>query len=122
MAQAPNPQQLPYAITSDKVTGANSRAQQQVLMTQARVVPYECDGPYIEPLSLNVGLEQPASIRLARIINLLAPSTPVLCGDLVHFNFSPGAAAAVVTSIDGLTSDPASRYRFRFELTYKAQV
>lgn len=117
-----NPQQLPYQVTTDKVGGANSRAVQQVLMSQPRFATTSFEGFYTEPLVLNVGAEQPESIELTRITNKLAPDSPVTCGSMVHWSFRPDLGGAQILSIDGLSPLSGITYRFTFRITYKAQV
>lgn len=116
-----NPQQLPYQVTSDAITGANLRAVQQVFMSMPRFVTVTFDNAYVEPLVLAVESE-PVSIELVRIINLQSTDVPVLCGSMCHFTYLPAQGGALIRSIDGLTSDGIARYRFTFRITYKAQV
>lgn len=117
----PNPQQLPYQTNSSAIDGANQRATQNVFMSQLRTETLPLDAAYVEPLAINTGGVEPQSMRLARIVNLLQPDKPVQCGELVHFIFNAAAGGVAITSVDGLTSDPASRYRMIFEINYKAQ-
>lgn len=116
-----NPQQLPYQVTGDPITGGNSRATQNVFASMPRFASTTIDTSYVEPLALKVDAE-PLSIELVRIIDLRAPSTPVLCGSLCHWTFLPAQGGALIASIDGLTSDPTTKYRLTFLVTYKAQV
>lgn len=115
-----NPQQLPYQIQPDALSGANDRAVQNILMSMPRVSIQVLEGAYVEPLTLTVA-EDPVSIELARVVNLLQQDVPVQCSSLCHFIYRPEAGGAQITSIDGLTSNAASRYRFTFRITYKAQ-
>lgn len=116
-----NSQQLPRQVVPDRALGDNSRAVQNVFSSMPRFVTMAFESAYVEPLALAV-VEEPQSIELARIVNLYSPDTPVLCGSLCHFSYQPGNGGALITSVDGLTSDPSSRYRFTFRITYKAQV
>jgi hypothetical protein len=117
-----NPQQLPYQITKDAVSGANTRAVQNVLMTLPRFVSATFDSQYSEPMPLNVGALEPQAIELVRIVNLRAPETPVACGSMVHWVYRPDQGGAQITSIDGLSPLDGNMYRFTFRITYKAQV
>lgn len=117
----PNPTQLPYQTNTDEINGGNQRATQNAFSSMPRFVTAKQEGAYVEPFLLNVGSEEPESIALVRIVNLFQPDVPVLCGELVHWIYLPAAGGASITSIDGLTSDPASRYRMTFRITYKAQ-
>lgn len=115
-----NPQQLPNAFNVDEVNGANQRAVQLVLMSQPRFAFQVIDTAYVEPMAINVGLEEPLCIELVRIVNKFS-TDPVLCGTAVHWIFMPTQGGAIVNSIDGLTSDPLSSYKMTFRITYKAQ-
>lgn len=115
-----NPQQLPNAFNTDEINGANQRAVQLVLMSTPRFAFQLIESAYVEPMVINVGLEEPLSIELVRIVNKLT-TDPVLCGSMVHWMFLPQLGGAIVSSIDGLTSDPLSSYRMTFRITYKAQ-
>jgi hypothetical protein len=117
-----NNQQLPYQVTSDAISGGNTRAIQNTFMSQAREVTLEVDAFYVEPFVLNVGNEQPLAIRLDRIVQSVAPETPVLCGDLVHFSYRPDLGGAQITSIDGLSPSTDILYHFVFCVKFKAQV
>lgn len=117
-----NPQQMPYQITKDAVSGANARAVQNVLMTLPRFVSATFDSQYSEPMPLSVGALEPQAIELVRIVNLRAPETPVLCGSMVHWLFKPRQGGALITSIDGLSPLDGNTYRFTFRITYKAQI
>jgi hypothetical protein len=116
-----NPKQLPYQVTRDPVSGANSRAVQNAISSIPRFATSTFESAYVEPLALAVA-EEPQGIELIRIVNMRTPYAPVLCGSLCHWTYRPGSGGALISSIDGLTSDPASKYRFTFRITYKAQV
>lgn len=116
-----NNQQLPYQTQRQKLGGANDRATQNVFMSLPRFVSLVLEAPYVEPLAIAV-IEEPESIELVRIIDLKAQDTPVLCGSMCHFAYLPQAGGANIRSIDGLSSDPSSSYRFTFRITYKAQL
>lgn len=116
-----NPQQLPRQIVSDPALGDNSRAAQNIFSSMPRFAATVFELPYLEPMILAVD-EEPLGIELLRIIDLRAPEAPVLCGSMVHFVYRPELGGAQIWSIDGLSPDPASTYRFTFRITYKAQI
>lgn len=118
---AVNPQQLPYQVTTDAITGANSRATQQAMMSAPRVVYLEFISAYIEPFAIPVP-EAPLTIVLERIFNTRQPNVPLLDGGMCHWVYQPALGGALIYSIDGLTSDAGSLYGFTFRITYKAQV
>lgn len=75
---------------------------------------------YDEPIVIGQLFEEPFSIRLDRIINLTAQTSPVLCGSLCHWTWLPSTrGGASIYSIDGLKPAAAPKYRFYFTVTYK---
>lgn len=117
----PNPGQLPYQTNVDPINGGNARAIQNIVSSMPRFESKVFEAAYIEPMSLAV-VAEPESIELTRLINMLSPDVPQQCSGMVHFTYRPEFGGALIKSIDGLTSDGASRYRFTFRITYKAQV
>ena len=115
--------QLRKQIFDKQDLGEHARDVQQSLDTVARFVPKELETFYTEPMALGSPIAniEPKSIKLTRIVSLVKPETPVLCGELVHFNWKPQNGGAVVTSIDGLTPSTSIKYRMRFEFEYPAK-
>jgi len=115
--------QLRKQIFDKQDLGEHARDVQQSLDTVARFVPKELETFYTEPMALGSPIAniEPKSIKLTRIVSLVKPETPVLCGELVHFNWKPQNGGAIVTSIDGLTPSTSIKYRMRFEFEYPAK-
>jgi hypothetical protein len=115
--------QLRKQIFDKQDLGEHARDVQQSLDTIPRFVPKELETFYTEPMALGSPIAniEPKSIKLTRIVSLVKPETPVLCGELVHFNWKPQNGGAIVTSIDGLTPSTSIKYRMRFEFEYPAK-
>lgn len=115
--------QLRKQIFDKQDLGEHARDVQQSLDTVARFVPKELETFYTEPMALGSPIAniEPKCIKLTRIVSLVKPETPVLCGELVHFNWKPQNGGAIVTSIDGLTPSTSIKYRMRFEFEYPAK-
>lgn len=108
---------LPYAVTRDAVTGANSRATQSALLALGSIVYKNYEGAYTEPLVLAVGSIEPYCIEAVRVINR-RNQPPQDAGGACNFEFQPKNGGAYIYSVPGLTSDPESRFRIHFRITF----
>lgn len=116
--------QLRKQIFDKQDLGDQARDSQRAFDTIPRFISRTLDAYYAEPMALgspSANIE-PLSIRLDRIISLVTPETPVLCGSMVHYVWKPQNGGAIVTSIDGLTPSTAIKYRFVFEFKYAAKA
>ena len=115
--------QLRKQLFDKQDLGDHARDTQRNFDTIPRTVSKTFTQYYTEPMTLGsplVGVE-PESIRLARIISVLAPEQPVPCGDMVHYVWKPELNGCVVTSIDGLTPSTTIKYRFVFDFKFPAK-
>jgi hypothetical protein len=115
--------QLRKQIFDKQDLGDTARDTQRAFDTIPRFVSKDLEAFYTEPLALGspIALIEPKSIELVRIVSLVTPEVPVLCGRMVHFNWKPQNGGAIVTSIDGLTPSTTIKYRMRFSFEYAAK-
>jgi hypothetical protein len=116
--------QLRKQLFDKQDLGDHARDTQGALNSIPRYFTKKLDAYYTEPMALGspVANIEPQSIRLERITNIAIPETPVLCGEMVHYNWKPQNGGAIVTSIDGLTPSTTVKYRFVFEFKYAAKA
>ena len=116
-----NDMQLRKQLFEKLDLGEHARDVQQLFDLVPRMFTKTTESAYTQPMVLGGFDEQPESIELVRIIDLNAQETPVACGSMVHYVWKPQRGGAQITSIDGLTPSPSTKYRFTFRLTFPAR-
>lgn len=91
----------------------NARDADDAQRVEPSSYPRELVAIYDEPFYLALPNEPQVGIKLYRIRNEPDDNRPVLCGDMVHFEWDGVQSRAVITSIDGLTPN-GKLYRFNF--------
>jgi hypothetical protein len=77
---------------------------------------------YQEPMVVGNLDQEPFSIELVRIVDLMQPHVPVsACFGFLHFQWLPSQGGAVIQKIGGLdpTTNGTTRFRFYYRVTYR---
>lgn len=115
--------QLRKQLFAKQDVGDHARDTQQALNTIPRFITQTVEAYYTEPMVLGspiAGIE-PESIELTRILSIVTPEQPVLCGSMVHFVWKPQKNGCQVGSIDGLTPSTTTPYRMTFRFSFPAK-
>lgn len=115
--------QLRQQFFDKQEIGDHARDTQRAFDTIPRIFSKTLESYYSEPMTLGSPIvgEEPESIRLTRIISIVTPEKPVLCGSMVHFVWKPQLNGCLVTSIDGLSPSTTIKYRFVFDFKFPAK-
>lgn len=116
--------QLRKQTFDNQALGDHARDVQAAFDQMPRKIDRVVEAFYTEPFALGAPVTgvEPAGIKLLRIVSVIRPESPVLCGELVHFVWKPLSNGCVVTSIDGLSPSTTIKYRMTFEFTYPAKA
>lgn len=114
-------QQLRKQLFSDTNIGELARDVQQAFEQTPRMIFKTFEGLYTEPMTVLALQSPPLSVELVRVLDLAAQETPVKCGGLCHYVWSPQNGGCKITSIDGMSVavNGNKAYRFTFRITYE---